>query len=142
MSPDTNRIKYRPVLTARMIEHIIALAKQENPISSESIEVLGILAPFQAKIQNAALTPAYTSAPPKPSIEESLGMNQPATVPTSLYGVHSKKEVYWQACYSKYIINPLSCTVEEIQAAREHMYLHDKMSEEEKEKFEAAMTAP
>jgi len=128
--------KYRPVLTGGMIEHILSLCKKETPISSESISVIGVLAPFQAKIQNDAIAEAYTVAPPKPSLEESLGLEVPATTPSSSTPPRVSKEEYWHLCHTKYTLSPESCTLTEIQAAREHAYLHELMSPEEVEAFE------
>lgn len=123
----TGSKKYRPVLPAHLIEHILALAKSENPISASSIEVVGILAPFQAKIQNDSLTPAYTTEP-KQSLEEKLGMSTPH---------YDDKVDYWAACYNKYVATPAECSLAEIQAAQEHMYLNNLMSDEEVAVFEA-----
>ena len=125
-----NTKKYRPVLSACMIDHIVSLAKTESPISSESITLLGILAPFQAKIQNEGITPAYVTVPTK-SLEESLGLEVPVTHPLGM-----AKEAYWESCYNSYKLNPASCSLQEIQAAREHMYLEGLMSEEEVVEFE------
>lgn len=122
--------KYRPVLSAGAISHILALAKSESPITSASLEVISILAPFMAKIENDAISAAY-EATPKQSLEEKLGIGVPVTHPIVL-----AKEAYWEVCYSKYKTNPTSCSLQEIQAAREHMYLHDLMSPQEIAEFE------
>lgn len=133
----TGSKKYRPVLPAHLIEHILALAKSENPISASSIEVVGILAPFQAKIQNDSLTPAYTTKP-KQSLEEKLGMVPGTIISYSLDGIDYRDKVdYWRACYNKYVAMPTTCSLAEIQAAQEHMYLHGLMSDEEVAVFEA-----
>lgn len=131
--------KYRPVLTAAQILHIITLAKSESPISTESIGIVSCLVPFQAKIQNAAITPAYTMAPAKVkahSLESLGGMTEDiGGLPT---GDGSKpKEEYWEICYFMYKTSPTTCTLQEIQAAREHMYLNDLMTPEEMVEFEA-----
>jgi len=133
-----SQTKYRPSLTATQIEHLINLCKLEQPISDTSIEILGILAPFQAKIQNGALTPAYKTTP-KSSILESLGAAAPMHDKYVFQNVvYSSKEEYWKACYNVYAINPTSLTVVEIQAAKEHMYLTGLMSPEEMVEFERA----
>ncbi len=129
--------RYRPVLSAAIIDHILYLAKSESPISQESMTVISILAPFQAKIQNAGIAEAYSLAPPKQGLEESLGM----TVPTTGGGAtppaeYLTKEQVWANAYIKYSMNPASCTLSEIKAAKEHMYLHSLMSEEEEREFE------
>ena len=124
--------KYRPVLSSSAIAHIVALAKTESPISSASVEVIATLAPFLAKIENSGITAAYTSNPKK-SLEESLGLTSPLDVPHST----NSKEERWEWAYAKYALNPTECSLSEIQAAREHMYLNDLMTEEEALDFEA-----
>lgn len=128
--------KYRPVLSATAIAHIIALAKSEHPLSSRSIEVIATLSPFLAKIENAGVAPAYTEKPVL-SLEEKLGMPVPLHSVSKEQLANQTKEVYWNVCYNKYKINPVSCSLVEIEAAREHMYLHDLMSPQEIEEFEA-----
>lgn len=49
--------KYRPVLTEHQILHILALAKQN--LSPASISIIATLSPFQAKIENKAVSAAY-----------------------------------------------------------------------------------
>jgi len=130
--------KYRPVLTAGLVDHIMFLAKSESPISQESIELISILAPFQAKIKNAGVAEAYSTTA-KPSLEEQLGMPS-ATVPTVFQlgaTTYLSKEEYWAACYHIYLRSPSLLSLEEIQAAREHMYLHDLMSDDEMRLFES-----
>ena len=141
MSNSQAKKKYRPVLSATAIAHIVSLAKSESPISSASIEVIGILAPFLAKIENAGIAEAYEIKPPKMTIEESLGLQAPITTLASKYSpspdtAYLSKEELWKVCYDKYSLDPISCSVSEIQAAREHMYLNDLMSPEEIEDFE------
>ena len=128
--------KYRPVLTATQILHILTLAKTESPISSASISLIATLAPFQAKIENAGIAPAYTTTPivSATSLE---GLGALAPLETTPYN----KEEYWQRCYTKYSANPVACSLEEIHAAKEHMYLHELMSAEEVAEFEAASNA-
>lgn len=142
--------KFRPVLPAYLITHIIALAKQDvvaGSTSLSSIELISILAPFAAKIENAGITAAYTTAPPKKSLEESLGMSVSTPAPAQelqatathymLDGAYFvNKEEYWEACYHKFLNSPSSCTLQELQAAREHKYLEGLMSPEEMVEFE------
>lgn len=141
--------KFRPVLSAYLITHIIALAKQDvvaGSTSLSSIELISILAPFAAKIENAGITAAYTTAPRK-SLEESLGMPASTPAPTQelqatsthymLDGAYFvNKEEYWEACYQKSLSSPSSCTLQELQAAREHKYLEGLMPPEEMVEFE------
>lgn len=131
--------KYRPSLTATQIAHIIDLCKLEQPISDNSIAILGILAPFQAKIQNGAMAPAYETTPRQSTLESLGATSLPALGEYSFQNVrYATKEEYWEACYKVYQLNPTSLTVQEIQAAKEHMYLHSLMSPEEMVEFERA----
>jgi len=122
--------KYRPSLSPLLIEKILELAKKELPLSAESIQLISILAPFQAKIQNDGLIPAYSSAP-KLTVEESIGM-----VESAHSRPYQSKEEFWLSCYNLYIEHPEKCTLIEIQAAREHMYLHELMTDTEMKEFE------
>lgn len=129
--------KYRPSLTAIQIEHILALAKTETGgISQISMSLIAVLAPFQAKIQNAGIVPAYIigdNPAPKQSTLESLGGAPTASeIPT-----HMDKETYWAGCYAAYKDNPVGCSLSEISAAKEHMYLNDLMTPEEEREHES-----
>lgn len=144
MSVPKSKSKYRPVLKVSQIIHILKLAKSESPISSASISVIGTLAPFLAKIENDGIQAAYTIAPtiPKQSTLESLG-GTPASCDDSTLlseisaeGLALTKEEIWEKAYVLYKTNPTFCSLDTIQAAREHMYLNDLMSPEEAAEFE------
>lgn len=130
----TANTKYRPVLTAAQIQHILELAKTEAPcISALSMSLISSLSPFQAKIANAGIQAAYTTAPVKPKANslESLG------AASSMVDHDLNKEEYWALCYKRleeYGAKHLS--LQEITAAKEHMYLNDLMSPEELAEFE------
>lgn len=135
--------KYRPSLSAEMINHMLYLAKTESPISAESMALIGILAPVQAKIQNAGIQAAYTTSPRK-TLEEKLGMAHLSPAPhtlsypgdSTLTKGFSSKEALWEHCHKQYLSNPASCTLEIIQNAKEHSYLKGLMSPEEEAEFE------
>ena len=125
--------KYRPVLTAEQILHILTLAKTEQPaISNTSLSIIASLAPFQAKIDNAGIIPAYTMQPVKPNNTSLEALEGTVSAGSPPYN----KEDYWERCYTKYSTNPVACNLEEIHAAKEHMYLNDLMSPTELEEFE------
>lgn len=144
----TTRIatKYRPVLTAAQIEHILLLAKSEVPISQDSYSLIVTLAPFQAKILNAAITPAYTTTPRVSSTSlEALGgvatnnftgVVRSATNGSDQAAFLTKAEI-WEAAYHKYTTNPASCSLQELRDSQEHAYLNDLMSSEELAAFES-----
>lgn len=131
--------KYRPVLTAEMIVHIIALAKKDLASSKYgeadtiNASLISTLAPFQAKIDNAGITAAYIMAPPRKSLLESLGEINPKNIPVG----HSTKEEYWKHCYYKFIEAPTTCSLIEIDGYNEHKYLNDLMTPEELTAFES-----
>lgn len=143
MSIHQNRTpKYRPSLSAEQVYHILNLAKSEQPLSNLSISIIATLAPFQAKIDNLGLKPAYITSPrlSKTSLE-ALGatLDYVSTRETAReieIPIQFNKEEAWRMAYDKYIKTPANCTLEEILWAKEHMYLHDLMTPEEKEEFE------
>jgi hypothetical protein len=142
----TASAKYRPVLTALQIEHILYLAKSERPMAALSLSLISTLAPFQAKIQNAGINAAYSTSP-KMGLMESLGVeagaetapaissdyNNSAIIPTS---ASYNKQAYWKHCYNKFKADPVSCSLREIEASQEHAYLNELMSPEEIAAFE------
>jgi hypothetical protein len=120
--------KYRPSLTAEQVNHILALAKTESPISELSFSLISTLAPFQAKIQNAGIQASHVMAN-KPSVTSMEGLG---AAPTSSVNPNDMtKEEYWEVCYAMYKTNPANCNLTEIEAAQEHRYLNDLMTPEE-----------
>ena len=136
------QIKYRPVLTAVQIHKIIDLCKLESPISTEAISIIGVLAPYAAKIENHAVSSAYTvegtrtSSPNNPnSLLSKLGGT--ALPPTATAESSAMlKEVYWEQSYLSYKADPTACSLVQIEAAKEWMYLKDLMTGEEVREFE------
>tara|TARA_R110000824_G_scaffold302949_1_gene490744 strand:+ start:608 stop:1027 length:420 start_codon:yes stop_codon:yes gene_type:complete len=128
-----NSNKYRPVLTAEQIEHILTLAKG-SPMTDTNISLIGSLSPFFAKIQNKAVNAAYTTtgnvASSKFSIESLGGTAQPDSEATE------SKEDFWEICYNQWLITPLEMSLAGIEAANEYRYLHDLMTPEEQTAFE------
>ena len=134
-----NTAKYRPSLPSHLILKILELSKLEAPMSMESVEIIGILAPFQAKIANGALTPSSVSMG-KISTLESLGGEAAPTAYILGNANYQSKEGYWQACYMRYVEDAAACTLEVINSAKEHMYINDLMSPEEAKAFEEGET--
>ena len=121
---------------------------------SKVFNIISVLGTIEAKINAGIASPAYilkeqepsTSTleslggtiphiphiPPIPPYDDSIGV--PETNLSSLPLV-SKEEV-WAASYAKYLLDPISCTLQEIEEAREHKYLNDLMTKEEVEAFE------
>ena len=131
--------KYRPSLPPILIEKVLELAKKETPLSSESIQLISILAPFQAKIESNGLTPAHTSAP-KLTLKQSIGLD-PTPSEWVLDGrEYATKEDYWLACYTIHIKDVTRLSLQEIQAAREYMYLHYLLTDSVLKEFEQETT--
>ena len=145
------KAKYRPVLTAVQIEQILYLAKSEQPMTAMSMSLISTLAPFQAKIHNSALTPAYIIADNakarQADVMQSLGslssldstVADPYAASTSTSAINPNglsKQQYWEACYNKFKIDPISCSLAEIEASQEHAYLNELMSVKELAAFE------
>ena len=138
------KTKYRPVLTASQINKILELAKCEQPMSDTSFTIVSTLAPFKAKIENAGIVPAYTEKDKKPGMYTLEGLGEPTIevftgkLPES---APFTKEELWEQCYLKWVDNPTSCSLAEIEGANEHRYLHNLMSPKEAEVFEKGMTS-
>jgi len=137
--------KYRPSLTDRQIRHIIALAKTESPLSTDSIELIAKLASFVAKIEVGAVyaNPAVICLS-NAEILESLGGGLIA--PISLApnhtnhnhtNTHPSNISYQIACYDSYQANPAECTMKEIEIALDYAYTNDLMSSEEIRVYES-----
>lgn len=137
LSSEEDRKKYRPVFSASLLSHIKSLAEEDyiKNGSAKSLSIVGIVAPFLAKISAGAMTPAYTESAPKVSLLESLGGSDPNDS-ASKVKYELSKEAYWTLCYSKYSFTPEKCTILEIQAANEYKYLHGLMNAEEVQDFE------
>lgn len=126
--------KYRPVLTEQQITHILELTKKD--LSPISMSIISVLSPFQAKIANKAIIPAYTTGDAsRPSLLESLG----GTSSEELTASHANKEDYWKACYDKYVANPASCSLQEIEGYKMYSYINSLMTEKEEQEFELSM---
>ena len=140
----TRLVKYRPVLTANQITHILNLAKLENPLSDISLSVISTLSVFQTKIDNAAVLPAYSSIQSTASASNAVTREEkqlldlgeiPATSTTT--DTASTKEVLWEQAYQLYIADPTACSIATLSAAQEHMYLNDLMTAEQEAAWEA-----
>lgn len=141
--------KYRPVLTAGQIAHMLSLAQAhfmskpegltiENDTRDISFSIIATLSPFKAKIDALAINPTYTTKPDRASaLLESLGEDVPASSISDIPANFISKEAYWSYCYNKWQADPTSCTMAEFIASNEHRYLYDLMSPEEVAKHEA-----
>ena len=115
--------KYRASLSGPQVTKILSLAKSENPMSAESMQLIGYLAGIEAKIANSGLTPAYTTTGAKVSVEETLGMVEATDT-------RSKEAIYADS-YNQWKENPTNCSLQIIQQEQEHRYLNDMMTSDE-----------
>lgn len=142
MSQSTPIPKYRPVLTAAQITHILSLCKSD--LSDMSVSVIASLSVFEYKIRNEVITPAYTQTP-KPNLFDSMGLNPMNTFPdvktkiikenrelrkSALYAVWSKPE-------NQSLRDEM--TIEDLKLVQEYRYENNLMSKEEETQFEASM---
>lgn len=123
--------KYRPVLSASQIAHLISLCK--NDLSSESISCIGILSPFMAKIENAAITPAYTLSSNKQSLVDELGLGEETIINKSHEMFQKHLYEQWLAVGMKYD----SFSLNEIKEIKEFRYLNDLMTTTESDEYES-----
>jgi len=146
--PSSTREKYRPVLTATQITHILSLAQRDIMLSDPekstsadiSFSIISSLAPFSAKIAVAGITPSYTIDPPKLSTLDLLGGvvcdDESIGVPEDIPANFESKEAYWDYCYTKYELDISVCTPAELIAKDEHRYLNGLMTPVEQANFE------
>lgn len=120
--------KYRPCLTTRQIQHILSLCK--NDLTLESLSVIKVLSPFQSKIENCSLTPAY-SIEKNSSVLASFG-SQNTGIENSSLTPNEKRE----RAYKKWLCHPDSCSVYELELVQTHRFTSNLMSAEEQEQFE------
>lgn len=119
--------KFRPVLTSQQITHLISLCKKD--LSNESLSCLSILLPFEHKISNSLITPAYTTQIKSSKIDE-LGFSTPTT----------KTDLDVGSLHTKYLecgedISQFSLT--EIKAIQLYRYENDLMTPEQEKEYEA-----
>jgi hypothetical protein len=81
-----------------------------------------------ARVDMGITSPAYTAAP-KETVEDKLGLGA---------GGYETKEERLLAAYKKYQGNMELCTVREIAAAKEYMYLNDMLTAEEEQAYETS----
>lgn len=159
----TNKSRYRPAFSKEEVEALDRILKvayiddllkppyhPDHPLDTArsfppAIDVvhhqlMAKISTLVSKIANNALQPAYTilkHSDPKIAMMETLGAH--ADEVAKLDGTETKEQ-YWERCYLKYLEDPMSCTVSEVEAFQEYRYLHDLMSSEEAKEFEAKAT--
>lgn len=126
--------RYRPVMTAEQIETILSICKTTSPLTAQVISVISTLAPFQAKIVNAGITPAYIVKPVE-SIEEKLGFPPSKKLLDNLGMSPEERRL---AAYTKWKDNPVSCSLDEIDLANTYRYENGLMGAEEITAFESS----
>lgn len=119
----TTESKYRPVLSSSHISHILSLCR--NDMSAESLRVIGVLAQFEHKIKNQAVSPAYNVDIPQPLIVD-LGFEK----------AEIKFQIDPKLLYEKWKSNPAQLSVAELEAVRAYRYMNDLMMPEEMYKYE------
>lgn len=130
--------KHRPVLTAAQISHIILLCKLEDPLTEISMSIISYLAPFLSKIENSGNIPAYITTSRTPAHNSLEGLGEQIDSGIEAMHLTTKKE-RWAKAYAIYILDRASCNLQQLQDAREHMYLNDLMTETEVLEFEAGI---
>lgn len=122
--------KYRPVLSSSHISHILSLCR--NDMSAESLRVIGVLAQFEHKIKNQAVSPAY-----KVDVPQSLSVNLGFEAPKEMTGIIPPERLYemWKG-------NPAQLSVSELESVRAYRYMNDLMTPEESKKYEIEVIGP
>jgi hypothetical protein len=124
--------KFRPVLSADEIMHILKLAKRDA--TKESMALVASLARIEWQIRNGAMTPAYISTV-QPTLVEDLGFDEPA--PSKNTGAHvDSGTVSLEVLYSIWCQEPESLTAADIAKVRAWRYENSKMTVDEEKLFE------
>ena len=136
--------KFRPVLSPSQIHTILRICKERVPMSEEVMEVIAVLSPFYAKVQNEGVKAAYEIGEGKrfESIEKKLGMGFDIDIGMNV-GIEiemNPTEKNWdlirKLAYDKYVSNPVDCTILEIEYSNQYMYDNGLMSEAEEREYE------
>lgn len=121
--------KYRPYLTASDIAHILQLCKSESPLSTESKNLIKILSPYMAKIENDALEASYTPTG-RTSLIESLGGTTPTEDTPSDFTLSPAQQR--EQAYNKWNSQgEQACTLRELELAYEYRVHHDLLTDSE-----------
>ena len=130
--------KFRPVLSASQIHTILRICKERVPMSEEVMEVIAVLSPFYAKVQNEGIKAAYEIGEGRgrfESIEKKLGMSVGVGI-NPLNQSEKNWDLIRKLAYDKYISNPTDCTTLEIEYSNQYMYDNGLMSETEEREYE------
>jgi len=141
--------KHRLGLTAEQIDILTKITKRAYAAEAtpELYTLLGILSTRNSKIQFDLCKPDYT-----PVADEDRRISKPVEISLESLGAQaqlepeeidpasfSSKTLYWEACYEKYVTDLDSCSLTEIDAANEHRYINELMTEEEMAKADEAL---
>ena len=118
--------KYRPYLTEADIRHILHLAKLATPLNNATKSVIRSLAPFLSKIENEAIVESYTTKP-KESLLSLLGEDDPELDKVDMTALRT-------VAYSKWLRDPSSCSVTELEQAYDYRAIHNLLTPEEQAK--------
>lgn len=133
--------KYRPSLTRPQLTHLLGLCKRDGSIPSLSIA--RILAVLDVKIEHSVVGPAYTLAPPRESLESSLGFaaqeSPKVDISTILHMEVAAKRTEKSRLYDRWLESPQNLSVPELERVQEFRFEEDLMSESESQEYEAAL---
>jgi hypothetical protein len=122
-----NTAKYRPVLTATQITHLISLCRAD--LSVESIRCISILAPFEYKIINGVVSPAYTPEPAL-NLSSKLGFEMAPDVQSMSLEAATRLHLLWKSGQTANI------SITEIKEALGVLYVNDCLTEKEESDYE------
>lgn len=130
MSNSSNN-KYRPVLTQDQILHILSLCRKD--MSDASINLISVIAPFEYKIRNQAIKPAYNPTG-RESLADMMGLSPTPPIP-SIKQSHSNDP---KALYAVWLNDPtFPFTPSDLKIIKEYRYVNDLMTPEEEQEFES-----
>lgn len=125
--------KYRPVLTASQILHLLSLCKSN--LNQSSLECIAVLAPFEFKIRNGLISPAYTPQP-IPTLAQSMGFDDP---PTESIPSIRKSTTHIESLYEMWRTTPSTLSLEQLKEVQAYRYKNNLMSPEQEQEYETAL---
>ena len=140
-APNPDNYRYRLSLTAKQIQYIM-----KNLITPDNMHdpaILDLLTAFATVNKKIAIGEAPDYIPtPRPTVADKLGMDSTVSVPeTFSFGTDklrfASKEEYWKWAYDRYAAAPDTCDTGILEAASEHMYLHDMLEHSDEALVEA-----
>lgn len=130
-----SQAKFRPVLTASQITHLISLCRKDP--SLESLSCLSVLGAFEYKIRNDSVSPAYSVATiQKRDMASELGFSEVVVVTETPRGPIANIPHDDEALYAQWMESPDGMSIAQLKRVQFYRYQTGKMMPDEESKYE------